>query len=558
MHTVKRFTIMVMALSGALVFYGCPKGAEGGKGSEGKGGPPPQSVKKKIPVEFYVMSQCPYGTQVIDGVASVLQEKLGNDVDFKLEYIGREKDGKLTSMHGESEVKGDIISLCALKYYEKDYRYFDLLVCMDKDRRKIPTNWEDCARQHGMDVDKLKACYEGQEGQNLLSASFKAAQRRRATGSPTIYINNRSYRGKREPDDFTRGICQGFPEGDRPPICADVPPPPPPVKVAIKILGDKRCKECRPPQLWQSRFKSMFEGAEISIYDYSTEEGKKLFEDYELKLLPAILFDEAVKKTDNYKRMARFLSPKKDMLVFRSGAKFDPTKEICDNGIDDTGNGKVDCTDPDCEKDLVCRDEIPKKLDLFVMSQCPYGTKALDAMKEVLESFGKQIDFDIHYIARETEPGKFQSLHRQPEVDDNIRELCAMKYYPKDHKYMDYILCRNKGIMEEMQNRRKKPPVQPDPESWKKCVEESKMDLKKMTACADGDEGKKLLSDNIKMGNELGIGASPTWIANNRYKFSGIAAEQVREKLCEYNKNLDNCDKKLSGMQRGMPGGACK
>ena len=50
---------------------------------------------------------------------------------------------------------------------------------------------------------------------------------------------------------------------------------------------------------------------------------------------------------------------------------------------------------------MQCRPEVPKKLDVFVMSQCPYGVKGLDAMKEVSDNFkkaGESIDFTVHYI----------------------------------------------------------------------------------------------------------------------------------------------------------------
>ncbi len=563
--------LLTVVLSAGLVFalVGCPKGGEGGKGaavaggeSSGAGSALTQTVKKKIDVEFYVMSQCPYGTQVMKGISPVLP-KLGADINFTADFIGKDQGGKLTSMHGQSEVDGNKIQLCAMKYYADGYKYMGLLDCMNKNMRAIPGNWEGCAKEAKLDVAKLKACFEGQEATDLLRASYKKAKQKGASGSPTIFINGKKYKGKRGPNDFTRGICQGFPANDRPKLCADIPAPPPPVKFAIKIISDKRCPRdlCKPPQVWQSRLKGMCEGAEIKLVDYNDEEGKKVYKELEVGLLPAILFGKEVKKADNYKRLARFLKPKGDWLLFRSGAKFDPTKEICSNKKDDTGNGKVDCDDPDCTNDLLCRKEIPNKLDLFVMSQCPYGVKALNAMKEVLKNFGEQIDFTIHYIATEEGNG-FKSLHRQPEVDDDIRELCAIKMQPKKHKYMDYILCRNGQIEQDMKNRRAKPPKKPDPAAWKTCVEKSGLNMKKMEACSTGDEGKNLLRASIKMPNSLQIGASPTWLANNKHKFQGIDPERVRQNLCKHNPKLKNCDKKLSGppprKRGGGGGGSCK
>ncbi|MBN2529975.1 MAG: hypothetical protein JXR76_26530 [Deltaproteobacteria bacterium] len=54
-------------------------------------------------------------------------------------------------------------------------------------------------------------------------------------------------------------------------------------------------------------------------------------------------------------------------------ANFDPAAEICDNQMDDTGNGQVDCDDITCEGTLICRPQSSKSLEVFVMSQCPFG-----------------------------------------------------------------------------------------------------------------------------------------------------------------------------------------
>ena len=173
------------------------------------------------------------------------------------------------------------------------------------------------------------------------------------------------------------------------------------------------------------------------------------------------------------------------------------------------------------------------------MSQCPYGVKALDSMKEVLEAFGNDIDFNVHFIANETAPGKFKSLHGQPEVDENIRELCAMKHYKKNYKYMDYILCRNKKIRSK---------------EWKTCAVNG-IKASVIEKCSTGAEGTKLLSEDVKIAKGLGIGASPTWLANNKFKFSGIAAEAIKQQVCKRNPGKKGCDKKLKANVSAPKGG---
>ena len=98
----------------------------------------------KAELDFYVMSQCPYGTQVMDAIAPVIKQ-LGGALDFEVNYIASDLgNGAFNSLHGENEVKGDIAQLCAAKY-EPD-KYLDMIVCQDENAGAIPGNWESCAK----------------------------------------------------------------------------------------------------------------------------------------------------------------------------------------------------------------------------------------------------------------------------------------------------------------------------------------------------------------------------------------------------------------------------
>ena len=311
---------------------------------------------------------------------------------------------------------------------------------------------------------------------------------------------------------------------------------------ALIILTDERCDDCAQiVSVITPRLQEIFSSYEIKEIDYNTDEGKQIYEDTGVQFLPAVLFDESVTADPKYSEVSDFLDPVGELLSLRIGSSFDPAAEICTNGEDDNGDGLADCDDPSCSGKTICREEEAGRLDVFVMSQCPYGTQALDAMEEVLEAFGDEIDFHVQFIATEATPGTFRSLHGQPEVDENIRELCAISYYPADYKYMDYIWCRNKDIRSD---------------DWEPCVKEAKMSTSIMRTCAEGDAGINLHSENIKLGNQLGIGASPTWLVNNKYTFSGIDAETIKVNFCRYNPGLEGCGETLSATS-DVPAGQC-
>jgi Gamma interferon inducible lysosomal thiol reductase (GILT) len=314
--------------------------------------------------------------------------------------------------------------------------------------------------------------------------------------------------------------------------------------VKMIVLGDRRCtsRRCRTKRTEQ-QLKHLAKGLTVERLDWGSAKAKKLYDRVGLSHLPAFLFAGPVSDSMRGRRLARFLkpTPKGKMRMLKVRADFDPRAEICDNQKDDTGNDQVDCADASCKEAVVCRVEIPKQLTLFVMSQCPYGTRALDAMSELLRAFDKRIDFRIYFIAQIKGSG-FKSLHGQPEVDENIRELCAMAHYPKRYKYMDYIWCRNRKIKDK---------------NWKGCTgAKTGIDAAVIERCASGTEGKELLRKSLALAQKLKISASPTWIANNRHLFHGIVPESIKQKLCKHNKGLAGCEKRLS-TKSPVPDGVC-
>ena len=92
-------------------------------------------------------------------------------------------------------------------------------------------------------------------------------------------------------------------------------------------------------------------------------------------------------------------------------------------------------------------------------------------------------------------------------------------------------------------------------ENWKECAGSNGIDAGAIEKCF-ANEGKQLLRENIKIAEGLGIGASPSWLANNKVQFSGLSAEEIKTQLCKANPSLKNCDRKLTGPDPAAKGGA--
>lgn len=485
---------------------------------------------KQVKVDFYVMSQCPYGTQVEDAIGPVLK-KLGSAVDFNVNFIANDNTDKtFKSLHGQAEVEGDLVQLCAMKYNPD--KYVDLILCMNKNARAIPGNWEKCAKDNGLDVDSIKTCYEGDESKTLLSDSIKKSEAINARGSPTIYINDKSYTGARGENDFFRAICQEF--DNAPTACSDIPEP---KKVDMIVISDKRCEDCDASGLI-GQLKSIFPGLDVTTYDYSDSEGKTLYDDNNLTFLPAFLFTDNVKDGEGYSNVQRYLVKTGDYLSLQAGATFDPNAEICGNNIDDDGDGLTDCEDSDCKSEWQCMEKLDKPVvDLFVMSYCPYGTQMEKGTLPVIDALGNSVDWNIRFV--------YYSMHGEKEVTEQHLQYCIQKETPD--VYFDYLKC----FLEDGNTDKCLTANSLTKDQYSTCLKESDAEFN-ITANYDNKDswlsGKFPMFDTDKALNaKYGVQGSPTLVVNG-VKVENQARDpaSILSTICQGFKNKpEACNAKL-------------
>lgn len=531
---IRFFAVLLLV---AMAVAGC----HSTKGDDDSTSPAPVSAvaADKVPLEVFVMSQCPYWVQSVAIVAPFVRD-YAEFVDFRMDFIGEESEpGVPSSMHGETEVLGDLYHVCTIKHAPQ--KILPLMECMYEDVDAFPGNFDKCAKKVGLKAAIVKACVEGSEGKILLIESFKASEAKGATGSPTIMLNGQEYDGPRTADGLATALCGIL--GDRKPArCAEIPVPP---KVGLTIVTDKRCESCAElVELAPAQFRRVFPGLEVKVMDYSdpaAREFVKPLKDTDYRFLPLFVFDDNIRQDMAWEQFEPYLTEIGGLLVLATESTFDPDAEICDNGTDDDANAKVDCADDACVQKLVCRPEIKKRLEVFVMSQCPYGAMSIQSMPEVLKAFGKDMDFSVHFLVTETFPGQFSSLHGPAEVGEDFRQICAQKYYKKDNKFMEYLLCRADDY---------------ESVEWQKCAVNG-IDPAVLKKCSEGEEGRTLLSVDAKYSEALAINASPSWLANNRTPFSGITALEVQTGFCAVNPGLKGCETPLSGGDAEIPSGAC-
>lgn len=152
----------------------------------------------------------------------------------------------------------------------------------------------------------------------------------------------------------------------------------------------------------------------------------------------------------------------------------------------------------------------PGVMEIFVMSQCPYGVMAENLVLEAQKAgIPAAKDVRIRYIVDYSDVNGFNSLHGSGEWEEDVRQLLIAKYYPT--KLWKYLEIRNKDYRSSR---------------WDKAMEDAGINPKKIMKKFD-TEGLELLKQEAKYAKEYGVNASPTFLWEGQVQLDFGSASEI-------------------------------
>jgi glutaredoxin len=184
---------------------------------------------EKPNVELFVMSHCPYGTQVEKGLLPVLGA-LGDSVDFELKFVNY-------AMHGKKEIDEQLRQYCIQEQGRGTLEAY--LGCFLEDENSGDT----CAVTAGVNEFEMNNCVARVDGEFNVTADFDNQDTWKGSypsfsvydednlkygvqGSPTLVINGEEVSSGRDPSSLLAVACSAFenaPEGCGVALSSDVP-----------------------------------------------------------------------------------------------------------------------------------------------------------------------------------------------------------------------------------------------------------------------------------------------------------------------------------------------
>lgn len=207
---------------------------------------------------------------------------------------------------------------------------------------------------------------------------------------------------------------------------------------------------------------------------------------------------------------------------------------------------------------------IPKtdkpKVELFVMSYCPYGLQMEKAYMPAWDLLKKKADFSIKFVS--------YAMHGKIEVDENTRQYCIQKEQPS--KFSAYIKCMYTGKNSAAVD-------------YKDCLRQAGVNESNMNSCvqkadkqfgitAKFDDQASWLSGRYPIypihqdeNNNYGVQGSPTLVINGVQAEVGRTPEAIKAAVCAAFENAPSeCNEVLSnasyqpgfGLSQGAAAGA--
>lgn len=173
------------------------------------------------------------------------------------------------------------------------------------------------------------------------------------------------------------------------------------------------------------------------------------------------------------------------------------------------------------------------KVELFVMTHCPYGTQAEKGLIPAVKTLGSNADIKIRFV--------HYFMHGDKEEKETYNQVCIRE--EQSPKYWDYLSCFLGSTGSE--------------DDAKKCLDTAKIDKAKLNTCLSNEykKAKEYYEVDKKLSNQYGVQGSPTLVINGAQAESGRSSEALKVAICSgFTSKPEGCDKDLTSFGNPAPG----
>ncbi len=215
---------------------------------------------------------------------------------------------------------------------------------------------------------------------------------------------------------------------------------------------------------------------DIKILDFETKEARSILSRLRLEFIPAVVFDASISSSDSeiLEKKFRLVTEGKEKYIARQSLERIVTVEFYRRRL------------------------IPRHLDLFSMSLCPYSIHAERRLINYVRAHNLGIDLRIHYLVT-LKHGRLSSLRGLRELNEDRRRIIIQKYWPD--KFFDYLLLREDN-------------------PYRKVLRKLGIEYDRIKEKMG--EADALLTQGYRLAKDLDISAAPTFLWQNKFLVTNL------------------------------------
>jgi hypothetical protein len=168
-------------------------------------------------------------------------------------------------------------------------------------------------------------------------------------------------------------------------------------------------------------------------------------------------------------------------------------------------------------------------LKFFVMSFCPYGNQAEEGLGPVIRLLGSKINWEPKYVIYSNygsgypsycldSESKYCSMHGIQELNQDVREICAFKYFKS--KWWDFVDAVNANCNSQNADT-----------CWEAQATKAGIDTAKIKAC-EKDEALTLLASEVASDAQYSATGSPMVFINGAQYNGGRDPASYQSSIC--------------------------
>jgi len=177
---------------------------------------------------------------------------------------------------------------------------------------------------------------------------------------------------------------------------------------------------------------------------------------------------------------------------------------------------KQDTTETTSSTEIVKSDK--PKVELFIMTHCPYGTQAEKGFLPAVKALGGSVDAKIRFV--------HYFMHGDEEEAETYTQICIRE--EQSTKFYDYLEC----FLEDSDSAR--------------CLTKVGINKANLDICVK-DKAKDYYADDSDLSNKYGVQGSPTLVVNEALADSGRSPAALLSTICSaFNTPATACSQNLS------------